>query len=85
MLTKEHERRNREADAAPAWQEVVAMPSGPGVQMPAGSITVTPIRSSSWRPVGPPQPPPAVRHAAAGRNDPCPCQSGRKYKRCCGT
>ncbi len=19
-----------------------------------------------------------------GRNDPCPCQSGRKYKRCCG-
>jgi uncharacterized protein len=22
--------------------------------------------------------------AAAGRNDPCPCGSGRKYKRCCG-
>ena len=21
----------------------------------------------------------------AGRNDPCPCGSGRKYKRCCGT
>jgi hypothetical protein len=21
---------------------------------------------------------------AAGRNDPCPCGSGRKYKRCCG-
>src|SRR5436190_938978 len=20
----------------------------------------------------------------AGRNDPCPCGSGRKYKRCCG-
>jgi uncharacterized protein YecA (UPF0149 family) len=20
-----------------------------------------------------------------GRNDPCPCGSGRKYKRCCGT
>jgi uncharacterized protein YecA (UPF0149 family) len=19
-----------------------------------------------------------------GRNDPCPCGSGRKYKRCCG-
>jgi SEC-C motif-containing protein len=23
-----------------------------------------------------------VRHV--GRNDPCPCGSGRKYKRCCG-
>ncbi|MFN8223808.1 MAG: SEC-C domain-containing protein [Gaiellales bacterium] len=22
--------------------------------------------------------------ALAGRNDPCPCQSGKKYKRCCG-
>lgn len=24
------------------------------------------------------------RPAAAGRNDPCPCGSGTKYKRCCG-
>ena len=23
--------------------------------------------------------------AIAGRNDPCPCGSGKKYKRCCGT
>jgi len=21
---------------------------------------------------------------AAGRNDPCPCGSGKKYKKCCG-
>lgn len=29
---------------------------------------------------------PALRASApcAGRNDPCPCGSGRKYKRCCG-
>lgn len=27
---------------------------------------------------------PAVRKVAAGRNDPCPCGSGKKYKRCCG-
>ena len=26
----------------------------------------------------------AARPAAAGRNDPCPCGSGKKYKRCCG-
>ena len=35
----------------------------------------------------PPQPKP-VRQASAGqqvgRNDPCPCGSGRKYKKCCG-
>jgi SEC-C motif-containing protein len=23
-------------------------------------------------------------HAKVGRNDPCPCGSGKKYKRCCG-
>jgi hypothetical protein len=26
---------------------------------------------------------PARRAAAPGRNDPCPCGSGRKYKKCC--
>jgi preprotein translocase subunit SecA len=27
-----------------------------------------------------------VRNAAkVGRNDPCPCGSGKKYKKCCGT
>jgi uncharacterized protein len=31
-------------------------------------------------------PPQTVRHAApkVGRNDPCPCGSGRKFKQCCG-
>lgn len=27
---------------------------------------------------------PAVSHKTAGRNDPCPCGSGKKYKNCCG-
>lgn len=27
---------------------------------------------------------PAVAASAVGRNDPCPCGSGRKYKKCCG-
>ncbi len=26
-----------------------------------------------------------VESPAAGRNDPCPCGSGKKYKKCCGT
>ena len=25
-----------------------------------------------------------ARLGAAGRNDPCPCGSGKKYKKCCG-
>lgn len=30
------------------------------------------------------RPQPARRASSAGRNDTCPCGSGRKYKRCCG-
>jgi hypothetical protein len=29
-------------------------------------------------------PAPERHHAHVGRNDPCPCGSGRKYKQCCG-
>lgn len=32
----------------------------------------------------PPTVPEAARPAKVGRNDPCPCGSGRKYKKCCG-
>ena len=30
------------------------------------------------------KPRPATRTKTVGRNDPCPCGSGRKYKKCCG-
>jgi preprotein translocase subunit SecA len=30
------------------------------------------------------RPAPATAEKVIGRNDPCPCGSGRKYKRCCG-
>lgn len=36
---------------------------------PIGLVSLTPQR---------------LRSAAAGRNDPCPCGSGRKFKKCCG-
>ena len=32
----------------------------------------------------PTPPPPAAQPVKAGRNDPCPCGSGKKYKKCCG-
>ena len=30
-------------------------------------------------------PPQLVRSEKIGRNDPCPCGSGKKHKKCCGT
>ena len=27
---------------------------------------------------------PVVANKKVGRNDPCPCGSGKKYKKCCG-
>jgi uncharacterized protein len=27
---------------------------------------------------------PSEAHGKVGRNEPCPCGSGKKYKRCCG-
>jgi preprotein translocase subunit SecA len=32
-----------------------------------------------------PTPKPAVKRVKIGRNDPCPCGSGKKYKNCCGS
>lgn len=28
--------------------------------------------------------PPSMKRVKVGRNEPCPCDSGKKYKRCCG-
>ena len=36
------------------------------------------IREAAGRPA------PLPRRSKIGRNDPCPCDSGKKYKRCCG-
>jgi len=36
------------------------------------------IRASRGQPAQP------IRHSKMGRNDPCPCGSGLKFKRCCG-
>jgi preprotein translocase subunit SecA len=33
---------------------------------------------------GPAQVQPAKSKRSVGRNDPCPCGSGQKYKKCCG-
>jgi uncharacterized protein len=40
----------------------------------------SPAASSRPTPAAPPKP----SSGKAGRNDPCPCGSGKKYKKCCG-
>jgi preprotein translocase subunit SecA len=58
---------------APLGEEV--HPAGqPGRADPAGNGTQTAVKTK-----------PIVRQEAkVGRNDPCPCGSGKKYKKCCG-
>lgn len=43
------------------------------------------FRGPLARPLRAPASTPARASPKVGRNDPCPCGSGRKYKRCCGT
>jgi uncharacterized protein len=38
----------------------------------------------AWRLENDPNRPASVRQGKVGRNDPCPCGSGKKYKKCCG-
>jgi SEC-C motif-containing protein len=40
--------------------------------------------STPWRYVGREKVAPVKASPKAGRNDPCPCGSGQKYKKCCG-
>lgn len=42
------------------------------------------LLNDSWEPVEPLQQPFVRKEPKSGRNDPCPCGSGKKYKHCCG-
>ena len=50
-------------------REQVAKPTQEGLGTSDGSISKQPVRRSVTK---------------VGRNDPCPCGSGKKYKKCCG-
>jgi len=50
-------------------------------------VTLNTWRMTNYSPpsAASPLPPSSFRSAnKAGRNDPCPCGSGKKYKKCCG-
>jgi tetratricopeptide (TPR) repeat protein len=55
-----------------------------GVQVATGALADTLDSGPLSRPLEPfVQQQPIVRGPKVGRNEPCPCGSGRKYKRCC--
>jgi uncharacterized protein YecA (UPF0149 family) len=43
------------------------------------------VHNSAQNCTAPPANQPVRRAPEPGRNSPCPCKSGMKYKRCCGT
>ena len=43
-----------------------------------------PLDSESQNQASVSKPKPFRRHPHVGRNDPCPCGSGKKFKHCCG-
>jgi preprotein translocase subunit SecA len=50
-----------------------------------GDVFASMMAGGSTAPSRPvPSPSPVRRQATVGRNDPCPCGSGKKYKKCCG-
>jgi preprotein translocase subunit SecA len=60
------------ASAQAAAQQQQQAPTGalpPGMELPQAPKAAAPIRNDGPK---------------VGRNDPCPCGSGRKYKKCCG-
>jgi preprotein translocase subunit SecA len=49
-----------------------------------GTGSASDIVSQAAAELSKPKPKPQRSGPKVGRNDPCPCGSGRKYKQCCG-
>jgi len=57
---------------------------GATAQGPSGRAAAGPRRPPAPGPALPPGGQPATSAKTVGRNDPCPCGSGKKYKKCHG-
>jgi uncharacterized protein YecA (UPF0149 family) len=76
---------------APASASASAKPSGPvtakdafAALMGVPSDRVRTSGPAGMPPSGMPGPQARPMMPTAGRNDPCPCGSGKKFKKCCG-
>jgi preprotein translocase subunit SecA len=56
-------------------------PTGTGSAGASSGIDISPMAEASQRGKRKPF---KREQAKVGRNDPCPCGSGKKYKKCCG-
>ncbi len=72
--------RHEEADSYKQAAQQVAQQAAQGD--PGGALPPEAAIASGGQPQAPRQP--ASAGPKVGRNDPCPCGSGQKYKRCCG-
>ena len=63
-------------------QSIVAHPSGDITEYIAFSNINTLLEEANA--IAPPEPPSPIIIDKVGRNEPCPCGSGKKYKYCCG-
>jgi len=73
-------KRDTSAMAA-AQQQAAQLPQG----APSGHEAPAAFAGASAEPARPPMAQPTHREGPkVGRNDPCPCGSGKKYKKCCG-
>ena len=62
---------------APAEEEVTGAPFVAPISAPDPAQLVTNSSDGTSRPT-------VKSNKTPGRNDPCPCGSGKKYKNCCG-
>lgn len=72
------------AETPKANQEQPQAPQAPQAEAPApkpAARVASPIRASYKRTITAPRRP--VTSVKIGRNEPCPCGSGKKYKKCC--
>ncbi len=76
---KELYRETGRASEAKAVQAQIEQLSKPAPAKPIARPAPAPPRPRSIIP----EPAPARAPARVGRNDPCPCGSGKKYKKCC--
>jgi hypothetical protein len=67
------------SQAVATIQAILADPSAPAAVRLQAALA---IQGRQTRPAKSPAPSPSAR---TGRNQPCPCGSGRKFKRCCMT
>ncbi len=80
-MPAEFEEKIAEAADKDEPAEAEEKPAAEAVKQPVQTVPVTPRRRRRARRTQPVQQ--RIVGEKVGRNDPCPCGSGKKYKRCC--